>query len=423
MLTRPVDHVGDGDVAGARRVEIGVLSGATDVGIAGTGDINRQVVDLAATDLHAARSTHLDGERAVDLAGREAASTAGLDVGGTDTADVHAADPGDLALERGSGVADRDTSVQSGEPDRSRRRELNLHLDGRLLRASTDGSDRDIASSDDDRTDATATRDTNATGAYGDRRATSRAVLALDDERRSLDLADDVLGLGSRAADGHTDGQAVPGLNVDVGIQTTQVQGLGLELLDIIDRVLDSRPRRAGTADADRARPFVDNLAGADVAPAAVLEADSSADDAADIALVAVDGLAVDFRNLLHYSVASRRVDGMYYCELEYRDCFIYYITKCVYKSIVLPLLVSTRIGTEHILYSMIDKEIKASLKKSLRRARRDADLTQQDVADAVGTKVAYYAKIERGEVVPSLKMLGKIVRVLKTDSTEVLPF
>lgn len=71
----------------------------------------------------------------------------------------------------------------------------------------------------------------------------------------------------------------------------------------------------------------------------------------------------------------------------------------------------------------MIDKEIKASLKESLRRARRDADLTQQDVADAVGTKVAYYAKVERGEVVPSLKMLGKIVRVLKTDSTEVLPF
>ena len=71
----------------------------------------------------------------------------------------------------------------------------------------------------------------------------------------------------------------------------------------------------------------------------------------------------------------------------------------------------------------MIDKEIKDSLKSTLRKARRVADLTQQEVADKIDTDVAYYAKIERGESVPSLKMLGKIVKLLKVSSKEVLPF
>ena len=71
----------------------------------------------------------------------------------------------------------------------------------------------------------------------------------------------------------------------------------------------------------------------------------------------------------------------------------------------------------------MTDKEIKASLKASLRKARRTADLTQQEVVDKIGTDVAYYAKIERGESVPSLKMLGKIVKLLKISSNDVLPF
>ena len=70
-----------------------------------------------------------------------------------------------------------------------------------------------------------------------------------------------------------------------------------------------------------------------------------------------------------------------------------------------------------------MDKEIKSSLKANLRKSRRVADLTQQEVADKIGTDVAYYAKIERGESVPSLKMLGKIVRLLNISSKDVLPF
>ncbi len=71
----------------------------------------------------------------------------------------------------------------------------------------------------------------------------------------------------------------------------------------------------------------------------------------------------------------------------------------------------------------MIDKEIKASLEATLRKARRAVDLTQLEVAEKVGTDVTYYAKLERGEAVPSLKMLEKVLKVLKLKSSDVLPF
>jgi len=71
----------------------------------------------------------------------------------------------------------------------------------------------------------------------------------------------------------------------------------------------------------------------------------------------------------------------------------------------------------------MSEKQIKASLATNLRKARRAADLTQQEVADKVGTDVTYYAKLERGEAIPSLKMLEKVLKVLNLKSNEALPF
>lgn len=71
----------------------------------------------------------------------------------------------------------------------------------------------------------------------------------------------------------------------------------------------------------------------------------------------------------------------------------------------------------------MSEKEIKASLAINLRKARRAADLTQQEIADKVGTDVTYYAKLERGEAIPSLKMLEKVLKVLNLKSNEALPF
>ena len=58
-----------------------------------------------------------------------------------------------------------------------------------------------------------------------------------------------------------------------------------------------------------------------------------------------------------------------------------------------------------------------------LHRARQKKGLTQAEVADLVGTKTNYYAKLERGVAVPSLKMLEKVIEALGAKSSDVLPF
>lgn len=60
---------------------------------------------------------------------------------------------------------------------------------------------------------------------------------------------------------------------------------------------------------------------------------------------------------------------------------------------------------------------------RKLQQARQRKGLTQVEVAEKAGTNVNYYAKLERGESIPSLKMLEKIIKVLGVKSSDVLPF
>lgn len=60
---------------------------------------------------------------------------------------------------------------------------------------------------------------------------------------------------------------------------------------------------------------------------------------------------------------------------------------------------------------------------KNLKKARTEARLTQQQVADKAKTHVNYYARIERGEENPSYETLEKIMKALKIKSKEVMPF
>ena len=57
-----------------------------------------------------------------------------------------------------------------------------------------------------------------------------------------------------------------------------------------------------------------------------------------------------------------------------------------------------------------------------LKDARQRKGLTQAEVAKKSGTDTNYYAKIERGEATPSLKMFLKIITALDVRSTDVLP-
>ncbi|OYX53943.1 hypothetical protein B7Y92_00770 [Candidatus Saccharibacteria bacterium 32-50-13] len=58
-----------------------------------------------------------------------------------------------------------------------------------------------------------------------------------------------------------------------------------------------------------------------------------------------------------------------------------------------------------------------------LRAVRINLNLTQAEVAMRADTNTNYYAKLERGEAMPSLKMLEKVIKALGVKSSDVLPF
>lgn len=64
-----------------------------------------------------------------------------------------------------------------------------------------------------------------------------------------------------------------------------------------------------------------------------------------------------------------------------------------------------------------------AYIGRKLHTARQSKGFTQAEVAKRASTTVNHYAKIERGEVVPSLRTLEKIAKALSVNSSDVLPF
>lgn len=60
---------------------------------------------------------------------------------------------------------------------------------------------------------------------------------------------------------------------------------------------------------------------------------------------------------------------------------------------------------------------------RQLKKHRVQKGLTQAAVAKKVGTNTNYYAKLERGVAVPSLKMLKKAIKAVGTHSSDILPF
>lgn len=60
---------------------------------------------------------------------------------------------------------------------------------------------------------------------------------------------------------------------------------------------------------------------------------------------------------------------------------------------------------------------------RRLREVRLDKRMTQAEVAKLAGIHVNYYAKIERGEVNPTLEVIHMICISLKVKANRVLPF
>ncbi len=58
-------------------------------------------------------------------------------------------------------------------------------------------------------------------------------------------------------------------------------------------------------------------------------------------------------------------------------------------------------------------------LGRKIQRKRKQLELTQEDVADKVGISRAYMGYIEQGRNAPSLEILEKIAKVLKSSISE----
>ena len=67
-------------------------------------------------------------------------------------------------------------------------------------------------------------------------------------------------------------------------------------------------------------------------------------------------------------------------------------------------------------------KKVTKYVGSELKEARLALRMTQAEVAEKVGADTNYYAKIERGEVVPSLTLLIAVADVLGIDYPTLLP-
>ena len=59
----------------------------------------------------------------------------------------------------------------------------------------------------------------------------------------------------------------------------------------------------------------------------------------------------------------------------------------------------------------------------SLKKTRKKQKLSQKEVAKRADVNTNYYARIERGEVNFSMKILEKLIKALKTTASKILPF
>ncbi len=59
----------------------------------------------------------------------------------------------------------------------------------------------------------------------------------------------------------------------------------------------------------------------------------------------------------------------------------------------------------------------------NLSRIRREQHYTQKELAIKAGLNPNYYAKVERGDGIPSLKTLVKIAKALDVSITEIVGY
>lgn len=64
-----------------------------------------------------------------------------------------------------------------------------------------------------------------------------------------------------------------------------------------------------------------------------------------------------------------------------------------------------------------------SKIPENLSNIRKQLRYTQKEVATMADLNPNYYAKIERGDGVPSLKTIHKIAKALKVSATDIIGF
>ena len=71
----------------------------------------------------------------------------------------------------------------------------------------------------------------------------------------------------------------------------------------------------------------------------------------------------------------------------------------------------------------MSDTEFIDQITANLSRIRKQQHYTQREVAELAGLNPNYYAKVERGDSMPSLKTIHKLAKALKVTATDIVGF
>ncbi len=71
----------------------------------------------------------------------------------------------------------------------------------------------------------------------------------------------------------------------------------------------------------------------------------------------------------------------------------------------------------------MNDADFTGKISDNLSKIRKQLRYTQKEVAEKAGLNPNYYAKVERGDGVPSLKTLYKIAKALDVTVTDIVGY
>ncbi|QQS19845.1 helix-turn-helix transcriptional regulator [Candidatus Saccharibacteria bacterium] len=71
----------------------------------------------------------------------------------------------------------------------------------------------------------------------------------------------------------------------------------------------------------------------------------------------------------------------------------------------------------------MSDTDFLEQISANLLKIRKQQRYTQRELAKLAGLNSNYYAKVERGEGMPSIKTIHKLAKALKVTATDIVGF